>query len=1407
MFAYRHCAVRPRVVVLTFALVAAALLGSTEVRAQEPNRHAALSQEISATAGIDPRAITTLGVHGVPGIPQIVTVPIEGEWFTLFLAPSEVRSADYQLLVQLEDGSLVPAPIGETRTMRGSLLEVPGSRAAGSLLEDGLHAVIDLDGQRYWIEPVDSSLAHALPGDYLLYRSDDVQPVEATCGTQGDLIGPEVIRGAGLGAPSAGADGGVAGGTPCVAQLACDADFEYYNDYGTVAAVEARINSVINTVNLQYESQIGVTHEITAIIVRSTEPDPYSSSNAETLLNQFRDHWLGNQTSIQRDVAHLFTGKELNGSTIGIAWLDAVCSSFGYGVVQSDFNGNFSCATDLSAHELGHNWGASHCSCPSYTMNPSITCANNFNPTQTIPSILSYRNSISFCLTGTCPTPGGGPENDDCADAIPFNDGNGDGAILFNTSQAITDGPSTPAGTADCNDSGQPQTHNDIWYTFTATCTGTLTVTTCSDLHGLPDANYDTDLVVYGPYASVGAINCGDANLLANFAGCNDDDPDHPCGTASPYASTVEIQGVLQGEVYLLRVGGWGPSDAGSGWLSVSCAGAITGACCVNGTCSLLTAADCAAAGGAYQGGDSSCSPNPCSQPDGACCFPQFEGGCADVGQALCESANGTFLGPGTVCGIDSDGDSSPDLCDGCPNDPNKFAPGVCGCGTPDDDSDGDGVLDCNDNCPNDPNKTEPGLCGCGIPDADSDGDGVLDCDDGCPNDIDKTEPGVCGCGVPDTDSDGDGVADCIDGCPNDIDKTEPGDCGCGVPDTDSDGDGVADCNDGCPDDIDKTEPGDCGCGVPTPTATATASPDCIDGCPDDIDKTEPGDCGCGVPDTDSDGDGVADCNDGCPNDIDKTEPGDCGCGVPDTDSDGDGVADCNDGCPDDIDKTEPGDCGCGVPDTDSDGDGVADCIDGCPDDIDKTAPGDCGCGVPDTDSDGDGSPDCIDGCPDDIDKTAPGDCGCGVPDTDSDGDGVADCIDGCPDDIDKTAPGDCGCGVPDTDSDGDGSPDCIDGCPDDIDKTEPGDCGCGVPDTDSDGDGVADCIDNCPSDPNKTEPGNVRLRDPRYGQRRRRQRRLHRRLPGRSRQDRARPLRLRRPRHRQRRRRHRPTATTAARTTSTRPSPATAAAASPTPTATATARRTATTAARTTSTRPSPATAAAASPTPTATATASPIATTAARTTSTRPNPATAVAASPTPTATATASPDCNDGCPDDIDKTEPGDCGCGVPDTDSDGDGIADCIDPCPGDPDDLCTLVQACCSSDGSCQDLLPEECASTGSQAQGEATSCDTTSCVPFGACCIDEECSDRSEADCVAGGGVYQGDGSACATSACTPASCAFDLNGDQFIDVQDLVEVITNWGPCAGCPADVNGDGLVNVVELVELISAWGACP
>ena len=61
-------------------------------------------------------------------------------------------------------------------------------------------------------------------------------------------------------------------------------------------------------------------------------------------------------------------------------------------------------------------------------------------------------------------------------------------------------------------------------------------------------------------------------------------------------------------------------------------------------------------------------------------------------------------------------------------------------------DFDLDHVDDCVDGCPMDPLKTAPGICGCGLPETDSDGDGVPDCVDSCDADSNNASTGQCGC-------------------------------------------------------------------------------------------------------------------------------------------------------------------------------------------------------------------------------------------------------------------------------------------------------------------------------------------------------------------------------------------------------------------------------------------------------------------------------------------------------------------------------------------------------------------------------------------------------------------------------------------------------------------------------------
>ena len=54
--------------------------------------------------------------------------------------------------------------------------------------------------------------------------------------------------------------------------------------------------------------------------------------------------------------------------------------------------------------------------------------------------------------------------------------------------------------------------------------------------------------------------------------------------------------------------------------------------------------------------------------------------------------------------------------------------------------------------------------------------------------------------------------------------------------------------------------------------------------------------------------------------------------------------------------------------------------------------------------------------------------------------------------------------------------------------------------------------------------------------------------------------------------------------------------------------------------------------------------------------------------------------------------------------------------------------------------------------------------------------------------------------------CAADIDGDDTVDVDDLIAIIADWGACNGCNADLNNDGDVDTDDLLIVLAAWGSC-
>ena len=141
-------------------------------------------------------------------------------------------------------------------------------------------------------------------------------------------------------------------------------------------------------------------------------------------------------------------------------------------------------------------------------------------------------------LCGLC---GGGGTNNTCDNADPISDG----TTAFDTTGTTTDGPPLPAA---CDEGFGLAFVNDIWFAYTASCTGTVTVSTCNA------ASFDTRLAAYL------GTGCPPATLV----GCNDD------GAGCAGFTSQMTFSATQGQSYLLRVGSFDTS--GTGTLTVSCA-------------------------------------------------------------------------------------------------------------------------------------------------------------------------------------------------------------------------------------------------------------------------------------------------------------------------------------------------------------------------------------------------------------------------------------------------------------------------------------------------------------------------------------------------------------------------------------------------------------------------------------------------------------------------------------------------------------------------------------------------------------------------------------------------------------------------------------------------------------------
>ncbi len=144
-------------------------------------------------------------------------------------------------------------------------------------------------------------------------------------------------------------------------QVAVLGDSEFSTDHPIDAqgVALARMNSVDGI----FSDQVGVRLTVSTVSIFDSASDPFTSATlADDLIDEVGAYKSDSANGIRdTGVAHLMTGRNLDGTTVGIAFLSSICSpSFGVSLSMGGLEISPSNAILVAAHEIGHNFGAPH---------------------------------------------------------------------------------------------------------------------------------------------------------------------------------------------------------------------------------------------------------------------------------------------------------------------------------------------------------------------------------------------------------------------------------------------------------------------------------------------------------------------------------------------------------------------------------------------------------------------------------------------------------------------------------------------------------------------------------------------------------------------------------------------------------------------------------------------------------------------------------------------------------------------------------------------------------------------------------------------------------------------------------------------------------------------------------------
>ena len=239
---------------------------------------------------------------------------------------------------------------------RGEMAGQPGSWAR-IVVSDGMPSGLFWDGnEMYAIEAPGDSIVQSNVS--IIYRLADatIAPGSMSCGSVS-------MATTGSAAMNSLLDelGDISQGPGAISEIEMGAigDFEFTNSKGGDAGAAAAIMTRLNMVDGIFSQQLGVQIRVTTVETFNDVNDPFTESDSSLLLDELRTYRINTPAQSSNGLTHLYTGRDLDGTTVGIAYTGALCST-NFGVGLSEGNDSSTFDSLVAAHEIGHNFGAPH---------------------------------------------------------------------------------------------------------------------------------------------------------------------------------------------------------------------------------------------------------------------------------------------------------------------------------------------------------------------------------------------------------------------------------------------------------------------------------------------------------------------------------------------------------------------------------------------------------------------------------------------------------------------------------------------------------------------------------------------------------------------------------------------------------------------------------------------------------------------------------------------------------------------------------------------------------------------------------------------------------------------------------------------------------------------------------------